>query len=216
MHHSRGTKRKLTVWDYLEEQFEESEDKRLKEHEDLLNEWSRLVKLNPNQDLENISALDKWKEERNKAYFATLPKLEPVYSTDPRNPKHKDIAWVSCYNDTCKLHHEDKMAAGWHPRRRTPCKWLWFECIDYTCEEHLWDKRTAQHFPGKNDTEIFTMKIIVNGACTQEEWQMCLHEECNLHKIAKIAHGFGPESFLDLGPKQAKTPDKLTPLEPED
>ena len=42
-----------------------------------------------------------------------------------------------------------------------------------------------------------TMTLIVNGTCTQEHWQTCLHKDCQKHARTKAMFGFGEDKWLD-------------------
>jgi len=132
------------------------------------------------------------------------------YDYDERNPLHWHLHWSDCVYDECLVHELGKDHAGWLPRKKSQCKWNWFECQEHLCNWHLWDKREAQWFPGKDEGDVFVMRMLINGSCIMPAWQLCLNTECELHRNQKKDNGFGSESFLGKRMTPPDSPDKST------
>jgi hypothetical protein len=115
------------------------------------------------------------------------------YKLDYRNPNHGQLHWSFCYYDQCTIHHNAKTNEGRFPHMKTGCNHFWFDCTKDNCVTHLFDKRKAQRFPGKNDTDEFSvrMNLVVNSHCTMDKWLHCLNQDCNRHRVEKQQNGYG-------------------------
>jgi hypothetical protein len=119
------------------------------------------------------------------------------YDWDHRNPEHDKISWTECTYDFCKLHYGNKIDNHCFPSKEFACKWKAFDCPHDGCIEHLFDKRTTGFFPGKTKDDMFLMRLVMNGQCTNHCWQVCLMDTCTTHQEDKRKNGFAP-TFLDL------------------
>jgi len=128
--------------------------------------------------------------------------LRPQYNLDHRNANHGTLSFSACHHDGCTTHYDDKLGSGWFPSGPRQCRKMWYECTNDLCEDHLFDKRTKAHFPGTEDPRsVVIRQLVVNGACRNELWQLCLNSDCKLHKKAKHTNGFGEENPF-LGSRQ--------------
>lgn len=139
---------------------------------------------------------------------------EPIirrYDLDYRNGKHGSLHWTFCSHDSCTTHYDAKNDAGWFPATKASCRWQWYDCPVDICAEHLFDKRASHYFHGRTPEDILIMNMLVNGQCTQIQWQTCLHELCTRHKQEKMGNGLlqinsflGRRLPLELSPRYAQ------------
>jgi hypothetical protein len=143
----------------------------------------------------------KWAMKQKHYYKASSQVPQPNYALDFRNPRHVYLTWAACGYDECQTHYHDKCGAGHFPKK-DGCKWMAYDCPTLECPKHLFDKRMTGVFPGLPDKEAQTLSLLVNGKCTQDQWQLCLNEDCTRHADVKAFNGFDRPAKPFLGLKQ--------------
>jgi hypothetical protein len=124
----------------------------------------------------------------------------PQYNLDPRNPHHGTLSYTACFDNSCMIHHSEKLVKGFFPGWKHMCKARWARCYNDLCEMHLHDKRKYGRFPGNDSaTQQGLQRLVVNGRCANEIWQYCLNPECRAHEGAKQSNGFGEQENPFLG-----------------
>lgn len=124
-------------------------------------------------------------------------KKRVYYSTDYRNAVHPETHWRRCTHDECPFHEKEKTDNGHFPQPSGWCRRDWYDCDDDECPNHLWDKRNINYFYGHTAAQEIERTMIVNGACVNKKWQVCMNHKCIIHADDKLAKGFDLRSFLD-------------------
>jgi hypothetical protein len=205
----RDAELKGEEWEYAEspEEFHtcHSDKENIDPEEERTALQDRKSRQQPNWVDEELSNYVKTNGERIRRQDIGTMRTASLYHQDWRNKKHVLYSWAFCNQDDCRVHYDDKLGAGWFPTRKANCKFYWFECMKTCCEEHLWEKRARPFFPNKEPAEMMNMQLLINGKCTQTQWQTCIHPSCQTHEEEKEYHGFGDEqSFLDRDSAQTR------------
>jgi hypothetical protein len=166
-------------------------------------------------DLYNRHAPSRSEPDWNRRMSPATPDRQCLFWRDIRNPKHKFISWEQCYQGSCKIHYTKKVEHKWFPTINKGCNedW-WYECYRTQCEDHLWDKRTMVHFPGVTDPKgILQTQLVLNGECSNKNWEICLNAACQRHLKEKEVYGFIEQQKPFLGQRRRSTwNDPLTTL----